>query len=275
MCRRPRSARSWPPILVWPRPGTRSATRLAAAAVGTAWPRKWPIPICPPIITRPIRRSWPSWSNVWLKRTSIPARLWCSSTLLKAPASRLFCQVADDADVDRYVALVRGQAAETGDDDDELATRLAYFLTSEPPDDRLAEQAVTGRIGNLAVLARETRRLAGETFVPDFMHQWLGLASLDSLMPDARLIDNFNFTPAIRATVKTEVIHDRPQTEPSRKNDRRGNRRRSGGKRLPADGPAGRAGAKRRVSLRVRVGGVSLRKGFRPPCRRGFRVLAN
>ena len=76
-------------------------------------------------------------------------------------------------------------------DDFDLASRLSYFLTSSPPDDRLVALARTGKLSQPEVLERETDRLLGgplsENFVRSFTGQWLATRLLEGIMPDPRL----------------------------------------------------------------------------------------
>jgi hypothetical protein len=65
----------------------------------------------------------------------------------------------------------------------ELAVRLAYFLWSSPPDDRLLELGRLGGLDHPDVLAREVDRLLDDPramgFCTAFPHQWLKLDRLD------------------------------------------------------------------------------------------------
>ena len=76
-------------------------------------------------------------------------------------------------------------------DDFDLASRLSYFLTSSPPDDRLVELASQGKLSQPEVLEQETDRLLhgplSENFVRSFTGQWLGTRLLEGIMPDPRL----------------------------------------------------------------------------------------
>lgn len=78
-------------------------------------------------------------------------------------------------------------------DDWDLAARLAYFLTSAPPDDQLAAMAAAGKLSDPARLAAEASRLidseAAKRFVTHFTGQWLGLRKLEDINPDPRLIE--------------------------------------------------------------------------------------
>ncbi len=90
-----------------------------------------------------------------------------------------------------------------GPEDYQLASRLSYFLTSGPPDDRLFKTARSGELKTSTVLVKEARRLISDEFVHDFTTQWLGLGVVDNLMPDARLIKKF--TGSHRKTMRAEV----------------------------------------------------------------------
>ena len=69
-----------------------------------------------------------------------------------------------------------------------LAERLAYFLTSSMPDDRLRGLADAGTLDNADALRSEVKRLlsdpASDRFVADFLDSWLNLRSLGSMPPD-------------------------------------------------------------------------------------------
>jgi hypothetical protein len=88
--------------------------------------------------------------------------------------------------------------------DNELASRLSYFLQSGPPDKKLRELADQGKLRTPSVLASEVRRLyTTPAFTIDFTHQWLGLDALEHLMPDSRLIKNFK--PTFHVAMQKEV----------------------------------------------------------------------
>ena len=76
-------------------------------------------------------------------------------------------------------------------DDFDLASRLSYFLTSSPPDERLVALAREGKLSQPEVLEQEIDRLLGgplsENFVRSFTGQWLGTRLLEGIMPDPRL----------------------------------------------------------------------------------------
>jgi mono/diheme cytochrome c family protein len=80
--------------------------------------------------------------------------------------------------------------------DAELATRLAYFLWSAPPDTTLRDLARSGELQKPAVLAAETERLLddprSEGFIIPFIHQWLGLDRLDFFEVNLALYPRFD-----------------------------------------------------------------------------------
>jgi len=65
----------------------------------------------------------------------------------------------------------------------ELASRLAYFLWSGPPDAALLDQAAAGSLADPDVLTAEVDRMLADPcsrrFVEDFLHQWLYLDRID------------------------------------------------------------------------------------------------
>ncbi len=74
----------------------------------------------------------------------------------------------------------------------DLASRLSYFLTSSPPDDRLFELARNGSLSDKSFLAGEAERLLASlrshAFVTSFTGQWLSTRLLRGIMPDPRLL---------------------------------------------------------------------------------------
>jgi hypothetical protein len=89
----------------------------------------------------------------------------------------------------------------------ELANRLAYFLWSGPPDDRLLALVAQNQLDNTAVLAAELdRMLAHERsrhFFSGFTHQWLHMVRLDFFRFSSRLYPQFDDT--VRHSARQEV----------------------------------------------------------------------
>ena len=134
-----------------------------------------------------------------------------------------FRRPASDTDIDRYTTLVTEHVAQNHSleeglhlairtslmspqflyrghrsgrlDDFDLATRLAYFLTSGPPDAELMRAATSGELTQPASLEKHARRLlktdAHRRFVSDFTAQWLGIEDLEERMPDALWFPKF------------------------------------------------------------------------------------
>jgi|GEM_PF-1935061 len=78
--------------------------------------------------------------------------------------------------------------------DPELATRLAYFLWSAPPDAELAKLATEGQLR--PALAAQTKRMLADprsaAFLDRFTQEWLGLAKLSTIMPEISLFRRFD-----------------------------------------------------------------------------------
>ena len=91
----------------------------------------------------------------------------------------------------------------------ELATRLAYFLWSGPPDEELLSLGKSGEIKRPAVLAVQTRRLLASPkawrFITGFTHQWLGMERLDFFQFNARLYPGFD--DSVKRAARDEVFH--------------------------------------------------------------------
>ena len=101
--------------------------------------------------------------------------------------------------------LYRGQRSGELDDHD-LATRLSYFLSSGPPDDRLRKLASLGTLSDRNVLQGQTRRLLSQSkvklFLDSFTGQWLDLDLLPQIMPDPRLL---KWTDKDLAAIRSET----------------------------------------------------------------------
>jgi hypothetical protein len=86
----------------------------------------------------------------------------------------------------------------------QLATRLSYFLTAGPPDDRLRSLASKGPLDAKAI-RRETDRLLdsprGDRFLRLFTEQWLGLNKLGTMPPSKETFPAYHIDrlePAMR-----------------------------------------------------------------------------
>ncbi len=70
----------------------------------------------------------------------------------------------------------------------ELASRLSFFLWSSVPDEELLKLAEESRLHEPSVLAAQVKRMLADdraqSLASDFAFQWLGLAKLDTIVPD-------------------------------------------------------------------------------------------
>jgi cytochrome c553 len=96
--------------------------------------------------------------------------------------------------------------------DIELATRLSYFLWSTGPDAELMSAARARRLQNQAELEKQIRRLLAdprsEALATRFAAQWLHLAQLDGMTPDALLYPQYDYTLALALRRETELFFD-------------------------------------------------------------------
>ena len=78
----------------------------------------------------------------------------------------------------------------------ELASRLSFFLWSSIPDDELLDAAAAGKLKDLSVLERETRRMLADprsdSLVTNFATQWLFLRDVELKQPDVLLFPDFD-----------------------------------------------------------------------------------
>lgn len=88
-----------------------------------------------------------------------------------------------------------------------VAERLAYFLTSSMPDDRLRQLADQGRLTEPSVLRAEALRLleteASGRFIADFLDSWLKLRALGSMPPDPAAFREY-YTAGLQPEMKQE-----------------------------------------------------------------------
>jgi len=97
-------------------------------------------------------------------------------------------------------------------DDYALASRLAYFLWSSPPDDALLDHAKAGDLARPEVLRSETERLLKDPrahrFTADFLGQWLDLRQIDDTTPDPRLYPQFDELLQVSMVRETELFFE-------------------------------------------------------------------
>jgi hypothetical protein len=101
--------------------------------------------------------------------------------------------------------LKAGQAYRLSDQD--LASRLSFFLWSRGPDDELMTLARQGRLKDPTVLERQARRLLqdprAEALAINFAGQWLNLRGLQSVGPLPMLYPDFD--DPLRQAMRREV----------------------------------------------------------------------
>ncbi len=89
-----------------------------------------------------------------------------------------------------------------------LASRLAFFLWSSPPDDELINLASQGKLHEHAVLEQQVKRMLADdrsdALVDNFAEQWLFLRNLKNSSPDPQIFPDFddNLRQAMRQETK-------------------------------------------------------------------------
>jgi hypothetical protein len=88
-----------------------------------------------------------------------------------------------------------------------LASRLAFFLWSSPPDEELLTVASQGKLSDRAVLDKQVRRMLADprskALVDNFASQWLFLRNLKNFTPD---LENFpDFDDNLREAMERET----------------------------------------------------------------------
>lgn len=108
-------------------------------------------------------------------------------------------------------------------DDLELASRLAFFLWSQGPDNTLLDLAIAGRLSEPEVLQAQVRRMLDDprsmALVDNFAIKWLNLDNLADIDPNTRLFPEYN--AVLRQDLAREasrfmasvLLADRPVTE--------------------------------------------------------------
>jgi hypothetical protein len=80
--------------------------------------------------------------------------------------------------------------------DNELASRLSFFLWSTIPDDELLKLGIEGKLHEPAVLEQQTRRMLADpkarALVTNFANQWLYLRELKNANPDVTVFPDFD-----------------------------------------------------------------------------------
>ncbi|HJZ95754.1 MAG TPA: DUF1592 domain-containing protein [Candidatus Solibacter sp.] len=94
----------------------------------------------------------------------------------------------------------------------ELASRLAFFLWSAPPDSALIAAAEKGTLHEPAVLEQQTRRMLADprsaALATNFAGQWLHLQNLKTVNPDLFEFPDFDRTLAVSMRRETEMLFE-------------------------------------------------------------------
>ncbi len=86
----------------------------------------------------------------------------------------------------------------------ELATRLAFFLWSAPPDEQLIDIAAAGKLREAGMLEAQVKRMLADSraraLATNFAGQWLNVRGLDLVNPDTNLYPDYteDLIPAFR-----------------------------------------------------------------------------
>jgi mono/diheme cytochrome c family protein len=86
----------------------------------------------------------------------------------------------------------------------DLATRLAFFLWSAPPDETLIDMAASGQLRTGTALETQVRRMLkdprAKALATNFAGQWLNVGGLDLVNPDTNLFPDYtdDLIPAFR-----------------------------------------------------------------------------
>ena len=95
-------------------------------------------------------------------------------------------------------------------DDFTIASRLAFFLWSSLPDERLLDLASAGVLSEKEVLREEALRMLqdkrSDALVTNFAGQWLHLRNLDAVKPDLRLFPDFDDNLRTSFRRETELL---------------------------------------------------------------------
>jgi hypothetical protein len=108
-------------------------------------------------------------------------------------------------------------------DDLELASRLAFFLWSQGPDEALLDLAIAGRLNEPQVMQQQVRRMLDDprasALVENFAVKWLNLDNLAGVDPNPQLFPEYSdglmadMTEEARRFIASVLLADRPVTD--------------------------------------------------------------
>jgi hypothetical protein len=94
--------------------------------------------------------------------------------------------------------------------DNELASRLSFFLWSSVPDDELLSVAESGRLSDKSVLQAQVRRMLADPrsqeLVKNFSGQYLFLRNIERISPDPSSLPNFDENLRQSLAKETELV---------------------------------------------------------------------
>lgn len=94
----------------------------------------------------------------------------------------------------------------------ELASRLSYFLWSTIPDEQLVSVASSGKLKDPAILEQQVKRMLAdprsEALATNFAGQWLRLAGIKDVFPEALLFPDFTRNLADSMRREVELLFD-------------------------------------------------------------------
>ena len=152
-----------------------------------------------PVTQADIDRLMPFYQQGRVETDSFEGGIELMTTAVLASPDFLYRTISphEDSSAERYAL-----------DDFELASRLAFFLWSQGPDEELLALADAGQLADPAILDSQVERMLADpradTLVMNFALPWLNVDDLDAVEPDVQIF-GFEFTEALREDFATEI----------------------------------------------------------------------
>jgi mono/diheme cytochrome c family protein len=94
-------------------------------------------------------------------------------------------------------------------DDNELASRLSFFIWNSIPDDELLDLAAKNKLSEPSTLDKQVKRMLADprsvTLASNFVHQWLEMKRLDEIVPDSNVFPYASGRGDPREDFRTEL----------------------------------------------------------------------
>jgi mono/diheme cytochrome c family protein len=94
-------------------------------------------------------------------------------------------------------------------DDNELASRLSFFIWNSIPDDELIDLAAKNKLSEPSTLDKQVKRMLADprsvTLASNFVHQWLEMKRLDEIVPDSNVFPYASGRGDPREDFRTEL----------------------------------------------------------------------